>query len=298
MCFDSLFNCLKTDTRVSSFLLKEKENFMKIITDSASDIQLDVLKEKNIDLIPMTIQVGLESILDDKTKNMNEFWNIMEAQSLSTSQPSPIYFMDLFEKIKKEKEEAIFISVSSALSGTYSQAVMAKEMIDYEKIYIIDSKNVTAGQAQLVYYACQLRDDGYSTLDIVDILESFKKKIHIYACLDTLEYLARLGRINTTVSSIGDFVKVKPILTVMDDGTLGIYKMKRGVKKAIKELEDIYNSSDVDLRFPMIPLYSKDKENCDELVKSFNSNTDYFEIGCTVGCHAGPNAFGIVFIEK
>lgn len=271
---------------------------MRIITDSASDITLNTLKEKNIDLIPLTVQFGDESLLDDKKTEMKDFWNIMQTTNVKTSQPAPAHFIDLFEEIKESNEEAICITVAATLSGTYSTATMAKEMVDYDKIYIIDSASATLGQAQLAYYACKLRDQGLPTLEIVKKLEAIKGKIKIYACIDTLEYLARGGRLPNAASVIGDFVKVKPIITLNQTGKIEIVKIKRGKKKAIKELQDIFNSSKIDTNFPIMPIYSCDKNNVQELMEGFSGLDDYAEIGLTIGCHIGPGAFGFIFIEK
>lgn len=271
---------------------------MRIITDSASDLTFDVLKEKNIDLIPLSILIGEESYLDDKKTDMKDFWTIMETQDVKTSQPAPIHFLDLFEEIKKNNEEAIYVSISSSLSGTYSQAMTTKQMVGYDSIYIVDSLSATMGQAQLVLYACQLRDQGYSVKEIVDKLENMKSKVKILACMDTLEYLSKSGRLPSTASTLGDFVKVKPVITINEEGRIQILKMKRGKKKAIKEILDLYHGCHIDPDFPIIPIYSKDPTNCEELIHDLSNIESLSQIGLTIGCHIGPGAFGFVFVEK
>lgn len=271
---------------------------MRIITDSASDIRLENLQELHIDLVPLTVTYSDQTILDDKTKDMDEFWKIMETENLKTSQPSPATFIELFEDIKKKGEEAICICISGALSGTYSTAIMAKNMVEYDNIHIIDSKTGTIAQALLVYYACSLRDQGLQTMEIVEKIESFKNRVKLLACLDTLEYLARGGRMPGKVSAIGDFMKVKPIISVSEDGLLVMEKMKRGKKKAIKEMVEMFNEYDIDPAYPIIPLYSKDKSNCEELMAEIGQHAEYEQVGCTIGCHTGPNLFGLIYVTK
>lgn len=271
---------------------------MRIITDSASDITLENLSKYNIDLVPLNITYGTETILDDRSKDMKHFWEIMETEHLKTSQPSPAAFLDVFEKVKENGEEAVCICISSALSGTYSTAVMAKNMAECDDIYVIDAKTGTSAQAMLVYMACELRDQGASAKEIVEKIESFKGRVKLLACLDTLEYLARGGRMPGKVSAIGDFMKVKPIVTVNEEGQLVMAKMKRGKKKAMKEIVDMFKEYDIDPAYPIIPIYSKDKSNCEELMAEFDQFADYEQLGCTISCHAGPNVFGVVFVTK
>ncbi|MDO4467599.1 MAG: DegV family protein [Bacillota bacterium] len=271
---------------------------MRIITDSGSDIRLEKLQELHIDLVPLNITYGQETILDDKTKDMDEFWKIMETENLKTSQPAPAAYLDVFEDVKAKGEEAICICFTSALSGTYSTAVMAKNMVDYDKIHVIDTRTGSLAQALNVYHACKLRDQGASAQEIVESVEAFKHRTRLFACIDTLEYLARGGRMPAKVSSLGDFMKVKLIVSVNEEGKLAVEKMKRGKKKAMKEMVDLFNSVNIDPNYPIIPIYTKDRTNCEELMAQIGAHADYEEIGCTIGCHAGPNVFGFVYVTK
>ncbi|MBQ0064950.1 MAG: DegV family protein [Firmicutes bacterium] len=271
---------------------------MRIITDSASDITLEQLEKYNIDMIPLTITVGEQILLDDKKKDMIEFWNLMEKEHLKTSQPTPASFLDLFEEIKKNGEEAICVCVSSALSGTYSTAVMAKEMVEYDKIHIVDSRTATIGQGFIVRYACQLRDQGVSFEEAIVKIEEFKYRVKILACIDTLEYLARGGRMPASISSFGDFLKLKPVITVNNKGVIELIKMKRGKKKAIQEILDLYKNSSIDTNFPIVPIFSKDDANMQDLIAGLDGLDASEQVGCAIGCHTGPNIYGLVFVTK
>lgn len=271
---------------------------MRIITDSASDMTLETLNTMNIDLVPLTISVGDQTMLDDKKKDMFEFWQLMEKEHLKTSQPSPASFLDIFEDIKAKGEEAICVCVSSALSGTYSSALLAKEMVEYDKIHVVDSRSATIGQEFTVKYACTLRDQGLGFEEAVEKIESFKERVKIIACIDTLEYLARGGRMPASISSFGDFLKLKPVITVNHEGVIELLKMKRGKKKAIQEILDIYKKCKIDTDFPIVPVYSKADANMQDLIVGLTGLAQPEQVGCAIGCHTGPNVYGLVFVEQ
>ena len=277
---------------------------IRIITDSASDMTLDTLKKHDVKLVSMTLAIGNDFFVDDKKTAMSEFWRLMETEVLKTSQPSPESFLKEFEQAKENDEIAICICVASALSGTYQSAVLAKSLAEYDDIYVIDSNTAAIAQEILVLKACELRDQNMDAKDIVDYLESYKKRIRIFAGMDTLEYLARGGRIPPSLSKFGNAMKIKPVITVNEEGKVGVVKVARGVKKAMGGVVDIISKHPIDLDEPIIPIFSKDEGNCIQLLEELKKagyDVDYLpneEIGCTIGCHIGPSAYGITYVEK
>ena len=112
-----------------------------------------------------------------------------------TSQPSPAGLESLFTAAKLAGDETLYITISSGISGTYQTAKMVCEDLEIPGCFVVDSRNATGGQRQLVEQAVRLRDAGMSAAQIVEALEAFRKKIVLYACINTLEYLYKGGRL-------------------------------------------------------------------------------------------------------
>ena len=160
---------------------------VRIFTDSASDITLQEMEEKQIELIAMPLLCGEKTYIDDKTISMTIFWEmLLDGVNIKTSLPSPECFVKIFEEAKNKKEEVVCILISSGFSGTYQGAMLAKSMVDYEGIYIIDSKCAAAAEKQIAFYACKLREKGMSGKEIAEELEKFRSRVRLIACLDTL----------------------------------------------------------------------------------------------------------------
>ena len=135
---------------------------IKILVDSSADYQMEELKEKQLELIPLPIHLDGQEYIDGVNLERDEFYRLVAASKdfPTTSQPSPQEFLDIFQTVKKAGDELICILLSSELSGTYGCAVLAKEMADYEGIYLVDSKTATCAIKMLADYACRLRTEG------------------------------------------------------------------------------------------------------------------------------------------
>ena len=181
---------------------------VRIITDSAADFEPFELEKWKITCIPIKVLLGDQEYEENINLSKDQFFELLASTGATpkTSQPSPQILIDLFEEAKQAGEEAIYITLSSALSGTYQTASMTCEDMDSDKLHVFDSRNATGGQRLLVEYAVRLRDEGKSAREILDGLESIRDKIVLFACIDTLEYLYRGGRISQTVYKLGTMI--------------------------------------------------------------------------------------------
>ena len=197
---------------------------VRIITDSAADFEPRELAEKNIHCIPIKVMLGDKEYEENINLSKDQFYELLASTGCTpkTSQPSPQILMDLFADAKKAGEEAVYISLSSALSGTYQSAVMTQEDFGSDSHLVLDSKNATGGQRLLVEYAVRLRDEGKSAGEIVEAVTAIRDKIVLYACIDTLEYLYKGGRISHTVYKLGTMAQVKPIIRVSQEGGIEV----------------------------------------------------------------------------
>ena len=277
---------------------------IRILTDSSADFSRRELEERGIDLVALNISFDSESLSDDDSLSSEVFWNRMIAgENPKTSQPSPDAFLSHFARAKEAGDEVVCVLLSSALSGTVQSAMIARGMMDDAPVYIVDSLQATAALKLLVLRACQLRDEGLSAGDIARELEHFKTRIRLYACLNTLEYLARGGRIPKAAASLGTLVQLKPIVTIDADGRVGLAGKGMGLHRATEALIRMACAHVVDTRFPVLPLYTHTTDNCAALVRKLTQAgfpcrmEDAHSVGPTISTHIGPGAFGVVYVE-
>lgn len=277
---------------------------IRILVDSASDYQLEEIKEKNMEFVPLQVNLAGKSYLDGINLGRNELFEIMErtGEFAKTSQPSPQTFAEIFEDAKEKGDEIICILLSSALSGTFQSAVLAKNIVEYDKIYLIDSCTGSYCNKIMADYAWKLAAEGTAAEAIVEKVEELKKRVKIIAALDTLEYLARGGRISKTVAAIGEVAKLKPMVTVTEEGHIVMSGKSLGINKAISSLVKQIQKEEIDTDFPIYTLYAYGTENCakcEEKLKAAGYEiTERMQIGATVGTHIGPEGVGIVYVQK
>ena len=278
---------------------------IRIVTDSAADFSAAELQQHNITAVPLQVIFGEDAYADGVTLTPDVFWNrLTGGENPKTSQPSPDAFLRAFEAGKDAGEDVVCITVTAALSGTMQCATIAAAMAEHDgHISIVNSKVVATAQRLLVLYACRLRDEGKSAAEIVDAVKALRPRIRLYACLDTLEYLARGGRIPKAIASVGGVVRFKPLITLSEEGAVELCGKGIGLHRATEALIKLAEKHTIDSGFPVLPLYTYDSANCEAMIKKLNAAgiacaaEDMCAVGATIGTHAGPGAFGLVFVE-
>ena len=278
---------------------------MRIITDSAADFTREELLNNHIRCVNTSILMG-DNLYTADDLPAEEFWGrLLSGEDAKTSQPPPSAFLSEFEAAKEAGEDAVCICISSALSGTIQSARIAASMIDYHRIHIIDAMTGAAGQKLLVLYACRLRDEGRLLAeDIAEKLNALRSRIRLFASLDTLDNLARSGRIPKAVAGLGSLAQLKPLLHVTSEGKIALYGKAFGRHRAIDTLAKRIASFKIDPDHPIIPLYSHTSDNCRALIKRLAEqgicvNEHLLSaIGPSIAPHIGPGAYGVTFVEQ
>ena len=279
---------------------------IKIITDSASDLELDKALKDNIIVLPMTIQFGETTYQDKIDLSAEDFYNkLIESDTLpTTSQINPYSFEEVFTEITKNGDSAVAILMSSDLSGTYQSAVLAAQ--NFDNIYVVDSRSVTVGEQCLISLALTLRDLGLDASQIAEELEKQKNNIVVLALLDTLEYLKKGGRISATAALAGGLLSIKPVVT-LSDGKVAILGKARGSKNGNNMLMDEINKNGgVDFNKPIFLGYSglsralldKYIEDSKYLWLGNTGNLPVIRIGSTIGTHVGPGTIALGFFKN
>ena len=276
---------------------------IKLLVDSSSDYR----KPDGVCdyFVPLTVSLGDSNYKDGVDLDADTFYNMLTStkEFPKTAQPSPQDFADIFEEVKESGDELICILLSSALSGTYQSAMIAKSMVEYDKIYLIDSLTATHMIGVLAEYAAGLIREGLPAPEICEKCDAIKGKIKAIAGIDSLEFLYRGGRLSKTSATVGSVANIKPIITVSEEGKVDNIKKLIGRKKATSFIISQMESMQPDDSFPMYSIYTFGEENTAHLEKKLYEETGYVvkervQVGPTIGSHIGPGAYGIIFVTK
>ncbi|MBH1941128.1 DegV family protein [Mobilitalea sibirica] len=278
---------------------------IRIITDSTSDIGKEQAKQMDITIVPLKVIFGDKEYREGVEITIDGFYEkLVKAEKLpTTSQPSPDDFLKYFNEAKEAGDSVIVVLISSKLSGTVQSALIAKDMVDYEDIYVVDSYTTITGLRILVEQAVKLRNEGMATLQIVDTLEKMKDKIVLLAMVDTLEYLHKGGRLSKSSAILGSLLKFKPIIT-LKDGVIGVVGKERGTNKAIaKIIECIEEFGAIDQTYPINLGYTAEDSQSvllrDKLSNEYGiKDMIMYPVGCVVGTHVGPGACVLTYVKQ
>ena len=275
---------------------------IKIITDSTLDLPVELIREKNIEVLPLLINFGEESYLDGVEITTKEMIDKINATGVlpTTAQVTPNRFEETFKKYLDEGYKIVALTLSSDMSGTYQSACIAKDMLESDDIVVIDSRNVTSGLGLLVLKACELRDKGLGIKEIEEEILKAIPKVKSSLNFESLENLVRGGRLSKTAGTIGSVLGLRLILEVKD-GKMSVKDKVRGSKKALKKLVSDFESADVDFDSPIVLLELLNEDVYQGLKIYFQEkNINYIDakVGCTVGIHSGIKPCGIFFFEK
>ena len=276
---------------------------IRIITESASD--MGTPEREDVTVLPMHITFGEKEYLDGVNLSHQEFYNMLiESDELpKTSLISPGTFADEFEKAEKAGEQVVVIVLSAKLSGTYQSAMVAAA--DYDNVTVVDSESVAVGERILVDYALRLKDQGKTAAEIAEELETAKKKVHVIALLDTLEYLKKGGRINTTTALAASLLNIKPVMK-FGTGKLDVFQKCRGMKKSRKamidamhrELETTFKKEYDAGKVYLMAASSSTAEVTADWISQIRESFPGMDVMCDdlslgLSCHIGPDGLGI-----
>ena len=277
---------------------------VRIITDSAADFEPRELEQLNITCIPICVMFGPEEYQENINLTKNQFYEILlsSEHNSKTAQPSPQCLMELFEQAHAAGDSAIYITISSGISGTYQNAVMTRNLLGYDNCYVVDSLNATGGQRLIVEYAVRLRDEGKTPQEIIAGIEDIRSRIVLFACMDTLEYLYKGGRISQTVYKLGTLANIKPIITVDPDGGIGVPAKAMGMRKGIDFQCKQVSTKPADPAHPFYVMYTNQRSVARELAKRLETvgivtpEERIIQVGASIGSHVGPEACGLVYV--
>ena len=279
-----------------------------IVTDSNSGITQKQGKELGIYVLPMPFFIDGKLFFEDITLTQEQFYEKLGGDSnIYTSQPSPGDVMELWEKVLKEYDEIVCIPMSSGLSTTCFTAISIAA--EYKgRVQVVDNQRISVTQAQSVYDAMKLRDEGMSAAQIREILEREKMQASIYITVDTLKYLKKGGRVTPAAAAIGTVLNLKPVLQIQGE-KLDAFAKARGWKSAKKTMLNAIEK-DLDTRFAAVKdemvlgmAYTCSEEEAQEWKQEIMERFPGYDIvegplSLSVACHIGPGSMAVTCMKR
>ena len=279
---------------------------IRILTDSASDILPAEAEQLGVTVISLNVTLEDGTVLRDGIdKTPSEYYALLkECHKLpTTSQPSPELFERFYQDAAAAGDEVLGIFLSHELSGTWQCARLAADLVNVDNVLFVDSANVCLGEGLLVRLAVQLRAAGRTLVQIATDLEHAKEHLHLVAAIDDLKYLRKGGRLPAAVAVAGGMLGIKPLITIKE-GKVVMAGKARGLPgayvalfKKIEELGGISTCADALAGYTLAPREVQPIQTY--LQENLGRNEALVrQIGCVIGTHAGPGAFGLAFLDE
>lgn len=279
---------------------------VKVFTDSAADIPKELAEELDITVIPIKLHMDGETFIDGVTLHADEFYKRLPFASAfpTTSQPSPIDFSEAYEKAFGQEEdiEIFSIHLSSALSGTYQSAVLAKSMLEEEKspITIMDSRSGTYGLGMVVVAAARAAKEGKSLSQCIEIAQYYIENQTLIFTVDTLEYIQKGGRIGKAAALVGTLLNITPILS-LENGEVSNIDRVRGKSKVLQRVFELMQEKVPPGPVSVGILHGNNEVGANKWLEKTKEIYDVKEcvissLGPSIGAHAGPGALAAVLV--
>ena len=212
-----------------------------IVADSCCELTADMKKRENIEIAPLTLEVGGESILDDETFDQKYFLKrVAECPECPKSAcPSPDYFRKSF---LNGAERCYAVTLSAQLSGSYNSAVLGANLAQEEnedlKIHVFNSRSASIGETLIVKKIVECEEAGMSFERVVETVELYISTQHTYFVLENLETLRKNGRLSKTKALVASALKIKPVMGATSEGDIVQLDQARGINKALMKMVD------------------------------------------------------------
>lgn len=279
---------------------------VRIICDSAADMEPWEYEKLNVECVPLWVNFDGKEYRENVDLGKERFYELLKSSKgfPKTSQASPYEIECVLNEAMEAGDECVFLCLSSGFSGFCQTVKMVRKLLGYKKCHVIDSHTGTGGLRLLVEYAARLRDEGKTAAEIAEAIEKVKGKVIIYACMDTLEYLHRGGRLGGFAYRVGSMANVKPILFISHEGNCEIpakaMGMRRGMDYMAKRLEEHPH----DESHPLYVMYTGDRANGEKFHEKLCAMGydipagRIINVGAAIGSHVGPGACGLCYIMK
>ncbi|MFC1926413.1 DegV family protein [Chloroflexota bacterium] len=266
---------------------------VQIVTDSTCDIPPNIAAELGIRVVPIYLNFGDKTYRDGIDIRRDKFYPMLVSSTVypATSQPSPADFEAVYEEYCDTADGIVSIHISSKISGTYNSATIAQRTVESRyPVEVVDSKFNSAGLGLVVTGAARLAQSGASLAEVIDEAKRAVNQVSMFGMFETMEYLARSGRINKTIAAASRFLKVMPLLTFRD-GEIVRAGMVRTINKGIDQIHNFVKNSTPISELTIVHSEVVDRANllkqrlC-EFIEA--EKISISELGAGLGVHGGP----------
>ncbi len=273
-----------------------------IVADTTCGLPREMLAQRGVPLIPQVVMFGEESFHDDKDLNTDAFLQKLKASKElpKTAAPEPPLYFPIFEEAKKNNESVIVVAPTGKASGTVRSAQTAALEFPDVDIRVVDTLTISCNLGSLVLVADDMAKAGKSADEIVAKLNYLIPRGKLYFLVDTLEYLAKGGRIGGAKRLLAELLEVKPILQVKD-GQIEAFEQQRTKKRALARLVEVVaeqykGGADAHLCVLQVEAEKEAEALVTELkTKGDVQNIPIYELPPAIVVHAGPRAMGVGF---
>jgi DegV family protein with EDD domain len=276
-----------------------------VVLDSTADFPEAAQRFPNLRIVPLYVRFGDESFEDYVEMTPDRFYERLRTASElpTTSQPTPADFIAVYEELAPSYEHILSLQISSTLSGTFASAQTAAEQLGGGKVRVIDTRTVSASIGLLALGVQRRLERGTTNEEIDAFVERYRRRHMLLFTVNTLDYLAKGGRIGRAEALAGNLLNVKPILTIRD-GEVVPLKRVRGNAKAFAEFRELFESTSTDSPALKVGIaHAAAPERLDALRALVEHVRPHAQIeiattlGAVVGTHAGPGTVGFFWFE-
>ncbi|KGK81758.1 DegV family protein [Clostridium sp. HMP27] len=240
---------------------------VKIVADSSCDLSREMKQNMNINIAPLILQLGDKNYLDDESLDIRDYVKAMGEceNSPKTSCPSPEDYIKRYQG-----DESIFVvTLSNKLSGSYNSAILAKniflEEVGQKFIHVFDSFSASAGETLIALKINELAKKNFSDIEILEKVTGYIKEMKTFFLLESLDHLAKAGRLNPIIAKLANMLSIKPIMGATEEGTVKLVEKTRGYKKAFKRFVEIIGEQGSNLEEKVLGI-----AHCNALDKALN----------------------------
>lgn len=279
---------------------------VKLITDSTNDLNKDLLEKLNIEVMPLYVNFGEESLKDGVDITTEELYKKVEETGIlpKTSAISVADFISVFQKYIDLGYEIVFTGISSFMSSTFQNANLAKEEVAPDKIFVVDSKNLSSGIGLLLLKASKDIENGLSASEVAKRMEHNTDLVLSQFVIEKMDYLYKGGRCSGVAKFVGTLLKIKPYIIVRDGkmsvGKKPIGKMQIALNALLKQIEEDKDRVDLDHILITHSIAYEYRDYLYERLKEMFPNVDIISTvaGCVISSHCGKGTIGILYMLK
>jgi len=278
---------------------------VKIISDSTCDLSPEQIKDLDIEIMPLYINIKDKSFKDNVDITVPDLYRYVEEDKVlpKTSAIGIQDYIDTFKTWIDRGYDIVFTGISAGLSSSHNNSRLAIEELGAEdKVFSVDSANLSTGIGLLLLKACEKRDMGASAYEVAEYMKSFVERVKSQFVIDRFDYLYKGGRCSSMARIFGTMLKIKPLITVRD-GKMTVAekphgKKIKGLDALLRFLERDKDKLDLDHVFVTHTYADEDAKYLVEKIKEgYNFKNIYVtNAGSTIASHCGPGTIGILYI--